>query len=199
MRREPPPTFAGPDPLDSDADWPAYEALVREHYGKLCASAARYVGPGAPAEDVVQDVLLRVWTHRHRLGDVDLLGYLMQSIHNTAISTIRRDRSDVARGERLAVELTPTSAVKADAAEREEIARAVTAAIDALPERCRLIFLLHRDGELTYREIAERLGLSIKTVETQMGRALKALRERLAPLLCVSLYVLDAASKRLLG
>jgi RNA polymerase sigma-70 factor (ECF subfamily) len=189
-----------PDVVGDDADWPAYEALVRDHYGRLCACAARYVGPGAAAEDVVQDVLLRVWRHRQRLGDVNLLAYLVQSIHNAAVSVLRREHTDAARGERLAMEWAAQEApAKADVAERDEIARAVAAAIESLPDRCRLIFLLHRDTGLTYREIADHLGLSIKTVETQMGRALRTLRERLAPLLCAALCVFDGVTKRLLG
>lgn len=189
-----------PDRRPDDAGWPAYEALVRNYYSRLCACAARYVGAGPAAEDVVQDVLLRVWMHRHELGDVDLLGYLIQSVRNAAISMWRRNRADAARGERVAADLALRGTTpKADVAERDEIAQAVAAAIDALPERCRLIFLLHRDGELTYREIADRLDLSIKTVETQMGRALKSLRERLSPLLCASLCFLGDVTRRLVG
>lgn len=196
MQYNPPSSSSADSP---SGDWPAYETLVREHYARLCAAAARFVGPGAPAEDVVHDVLLRVWTRRHQLGDVDLLAYLIQSIHNTAMSVLRRRRTETVRGGQLAAELADRPAPARDAAERDEIATAVTAAIDSLPERCRLIFLLHRDTGLSYRDIASQLGLSIKTVETQMGRALKTLRERLAPLLGVTLCVLDGAVKRLLG
>ncbi|HJU73447.1 MAG TPA: sigma-70 family RNA polymerase sigma factor, partial [Gemmatimonadaceae bacterium] len=60
-----------------------------------------------------------------------------------------------------------------------ELAAAVRAAVDRLPPRCREVFMLSRDSGLTYGEIAKALGISIKTVETQMGRALKALRESL--------------------
>jgi len=200
MSPERPSSTTPSDALHADAEWPAYEALVRDHYARLCACAARYVGGGAAAEDVVQEVLLRIWTQRERLGDVQLLGYIIQSIHNASMSVLRRARAETARGERLTVELDNQNRTdRLDVAERDEIAQAVIAAIDALPARCRLIFLLHRDGNLTYREIADRLGLSVKTVETQMGRALRTLRERLAPLLCASLCVVEALRSRFLG
>lgn len=189
-----------PETQPGFADWPAFEALVREQYGRLCACAYRYVGSSAAAEDVVHDVLLRAWMQRERLGDVDLLSYLLQSVRNGAISSLRKRRAEGARDERLTAELSARAPASVDETEHAQIVQAVTAAIEALPERCRLIFLLHRDGGLTYREIADRLDLSVKTVETQMGRALRVLRQRLAPFLSVSLALLGGGVvKRLLG
>lgn len=164
-------------------EWPAFERLVQEQYGRLCACAFRYVGSASEAEDIVHDVLLRVWMQRARLTDVDLVTYLIQSVRNGAFSALRRRRSERTRDARVAGDRDPVRLQGADPAERAQIAESVTAAIAGLPERCQLIYLLHRDGGLTYPEIAQRLDLSVKTVETQMGRALKSLRLRLAPLL----------------
>jgi RNA polymerase sigma-70 factor, ECF subfamily len=160
--------------------WAAFEIVVRQHYGRLCACAYRYVRSRAAAEDVVHDVLLRTWMLRGRLAGVDLLSYLLQSVRNGAISALRKRRAEGARDQHLSWEAPARTATSSDVVERAELAEAVTAAIDELPDRCRLIFLLHRDADLSYREIAARLDLSVKTVETQMGRALKALRKRLA-------------------
>ena len=67
-----------------------------------------------------------------------------------------------------------------DDASTDEVTRAVNRAVDKLPPRCREIFLMSREGGMTYAEIAHSLGISIKTVETQMGRALRSLRLSLA-------------------
>jgi RNA polymerase sigma-70 factor (ECF subfamily) len=69
--------------------------------------------------------------------------------------------------------------IASDALAYEELRDHLTAAIQSLPLQCRLIFTMSREQDLTYREISEKLGLSIKTVETQMGRALKHIRREL--------------------
>ena len=90
----------------------------------------------------------------------------------------------------------PMSRHAADAASEVELAdlrRAVARAIDALPERCRLIFTMSREQDLSYAEIARILDISVKTVETQMGRALKALRARLVGYLPIALALASAS------
>jgi RNA polymerase sigma-70 factor (ECF subfamily) len=75
--------------------------------------------------------------------------------------------------------------------EAADLATALARGIDQLPERCRLIFTMSREQDLSYAEIARILGISVKTVETQMGRALKALRSRLAGYLALALTVVS--------
>jgi RNA polymerase sigma-70 factor (ECF subfamily) len=76
----------------------------------------------------------------------------------------------------------PQSAAADERLLREEAERLIQAAVDRLPDRCRLIFILSREQKLTYAQIAEVAGVSIKTVETQMGRALRSLRNALTGL-----------------
>jgi RNA polymerase sigma-70 factor (ECF subfamily) len=155
-----------------------FEALFRAHYEGLVRFATRLVGSQMEPEELVQDVMLKVWERRASLamGD-ELKAYLYRATRNHALNLIRRRRL-----ERLWRSMLPSEepAVEAEG-DREagvsaEAEREVRAAIDALPDRCREIFLLSREQGLTYSAIAQTLGISVKTVETQMGRALKSLR-----------------------
>jgi RNA polymerase sigma-70 factor (ECF subfamily) len=131
------------------------------------------------AEDIVQDVFLRLWERGAHFAFDDPLPYLYQAARNAATSAARK--KDVRARWQVALRAesdSGSSTVEIDLEERE-LDAAVAAAIDSLPERCREIFTMHRQQDLTYPEIARVLGISVKTVETQMGRALKALRSRL--------------------
>lgn len=169
-----------------DAAVAAFSAVVRTHYAALAGVAHRLVRSQAIAEELVQEVLLATWVRRDALGDDPLEAYLFRGVRNRALNHLRGERVR-ARWEtqELAVHggLEPWVPASADAAVVEgEQGAAVRAAVDALPPRMREVFLLSRERGLSYAEIAETLAVSIKTVETQMGRALRTLRARLATL-----------------
>ena len=169
---------------DSDADVRAViERLFRSHYAGLVAFAARVTGNTGEAEDLVQDVFLGLWRRRGELpGDDAIRPYLYRAVHNRALNVVRNRRAADALAEREMIEAqreSHTSVAEADL-EAEELARLVQSAIARLSERCRMVFLLSRENGLSYAEIAATLGISVKTVETQMGRALRFLRAELA-------------------
>jgi RNA polymerase sigma-70 factor (family 1) len=160
----------------------AFDTLVRSHYGRLCNFVYRFVGSREVAEDIVQDVFVRLWENREAFDITDPLPYLYQSVRNRAVShqrqTVVRERW---REQALSVAQERHAASSAASeVEAGEVADAVARAVEALPERCRLVFTMSREQDLSYAEIARLLGISVKTVETQMGRALKSLRARLA-------------------
>ena len=155
-------------------DEAAFEALFRAFAPGLCAFLGRYVQSRAVAEDLVQDLFLTLWNKREELeitGTVDT--YLFGAARNRALNHLRHER--VADRFRTTVLERATPQALSNEVEILELLE-VQEAVDTLPARCRLIFTLHHHQGLTYQEIAHSLGLSIKTVETQMGRALKALR-----------------------
>ncbi|HUF51643.1 MAG TPA: RNA polymerase sigma-70 factor [Longimicrobiales bacterium] len=173
-----------PPDIEPDAgrtgDDAAFERLFRAEYASLVHFAHRYVRDGAAAEDIVQDVFTSLWQkHAHLITAQGVRAYLFRSVRNRALNHLRsgRVRQRVASSIRAAAE-----SVVQPVADGDDVARlraVLHDAVAALPKRRRLIFQLSRDHGLSYAEIAQSLGISIKTVETQMGRALQAMREAL--------------------
>lgn len=159
----------------------AFERLFRAWYPRLADHAFRLVASRDVAEDVVQEVFVAVWRNRASLPEEGrLAAYLHRAVRNRSMNAMRRDRTAQAWVARQgAPEEVP--AVAELRLEQADLRRALRDALAALSPRAREVFLLSRDGGLTYPAIAETLGISVKTVEMLMGRALKTLRERLAP------------------
>ena len=158
-----------------------FERIFRSNYPALVGFGARFTGSVAASEEVVQEVFLALWRQRETMPPAEKVRpYLYRAVHNRALNVMRHERVVRAREGQMA---EPSFAPSSDEALLSaETARLVRAAVDKLPERCRLIFTLSREQKLTYAEIAQVAGVSIKTVETQMGRALRSLRASLADL-----------------
>jgi RNA polymerase sigma-70 factor (family 1) len=159
----------------------AFETLFHAYYAPLCSFAYRYLGARDLAEEIVQEVFLSIWERRES-WDVrtSVRSYLLTSVRNAALSYLRHER--VVRRRQAEVRDSHESVAaspEACALEAETVV-AVRQAIARLPDRCRLVFTLHREQGLTYTEVAEALGISPRTVEVQIGRALKSLRKALA-------------------
>jgi len=168
--------------VDPDLIW--FEALFRAYFSPMCAVAFGITGTRDAAEDLTQDVLARVWTDRARWQryGTGIEATLIQSVKNQALSWLRHQR--VVSEHAVRPVEAPLSAIHADPlrrAEEAELAIAYRAAIKKLPPRRREIFVLSREHGLTYKEIALRLEVSVKTVEIQMSHALRQMRDELNP------------------
>lgn len=162
-------------------DRDAFDAIFRAYYPSLVGVAERIVGERAVAEEVAQDVMLELWRLRETAAaDDSARAYLFRAARNRALNHVRHERMKV-RTAPFAAGETVTQAEAPRRLAEEEIDAAVREAVAGLPERCREVFELSRGHGLRYAEIAETLGISVKTVEAQMGKALRLLRERLAP------------------
>ncbi len=162
-------------------DRTAFEALFRLHYRALCAFAMGYLKDADQAEDLVQDLFFRLWLDRGKVTiTTSAKAYLYASVRNRCLNAVKAgSRLRVLNEE---VHDRPQDDDRTEDEHTERIAR-VQAAVEALPEERRKVFKLSRYEGLKYHEIAERLGISVKTVENQMGSALKTLRTELKDLM----------------
>lgn len=162
-------------------DEAAFDSIFREWYPSLVRSAESIVRSRAVAEEVVQDVMLELWRRRESLAkDSSPQAYLFQSTRNRALNHIRHERVEQ-KSEPELIRQTEMSASAHSQLVEEEIEAALKTAVSELPDRCREVFELSRTHGLKYAEIAITLGISVKTVEAQMGKALRTLRVKLAP------------------
>jgi RNA polymerase sigma-70 factor, ECF subfamily len=162
-------------------DQAAFDAIFRAYYAQLVFAAREMLRSEAAAEDIVQDIMLVLWRRRESLVVEDSLkGYLYRSTRNRALNALRHEKVKD-RSEPGVVASMPPPPSAGRAVEETEIDAAVQAAVNELPERCREVFVLSRVHNLRYSEIASTMGISVKTVEAQMGKALRLLRERLKP------------------
>jgi len=157
----------------------AFAAVFTRYHVELFRLALRYVRLPALAEDIVQDVLLYLWERRRELViTTSLKSYLLAAVKHRALDYLKSQYARQVYESDLPEDLP--AAARADAPLQEkQLVAAIQQAIAALPEKCRLIYTLSRSAELSYQEIASQLGLSVKTVEAQMGIALRKLRGRL--------------------
>jgi RNA polymerase sigma-70 factor, ECF subfamily len=161
-------------------DQSAFDIIFRTHYARLVGFTQSILRERALAEEVVQDLMLELWRRRESVElQESIRTYLFQGARNRALNHIRHARVE----ERAEPYMREDEAVdpRADADVVEgEIEDAVRAAVGGLPARCREVFELSRVHGLRYSEIAATMGISVKTVETQMGKALQILRGKLA-------------------
>lgn len=159
--------------------------LFTLYYQPLCIYAMRVVNYREIAEEVVSDVYMKLWKNREQITvHTSFEAYLYRSVRNQALDYLKLKTYRPQKNEPLeAVDRSTAYAdyhTPSDELCFNELFDEVESLVNQLPRQCQLIFRLNRENGLRYREIAEHLQISIKTVETQMGRALKLLRKRLS-------------------
>lgn len=161
-------------------DITAFEMLFRTYYQPLCNYAYTFVQNRDEAEEIVQSTFLSVWEKRENLEiRTAVKPYLYAMVRNACLNVLKHEKI---KQQHAAVELA-VAEKSVESVTRTVMASELEAkiyeAMEKLPQQCRLIFKLSRFEELKYSEIAEQLDLSVKTVENQMGKALKIMREQL--------------------
>jgi RNA polymerase sigma-70 factor (ECF subfamily) len=160
-------------------DEQAFATVFRRYHVELFRFALKYVQLQPLAEDLVQDVLLYLWERRRELAiTTSLKAYLYAAVKHRALDYLKSQYAKHVHESDLPEHLA-TSAQADTPLQVQQLADAIRQAVDELPEKCRLIYMLSRTAELSYQEIATQLDLSVKTVEAQMGIALRKLRIRL--------------------
>ncbi|MDA8692627.1 RNA polymerase sigma-70 factor [Saprospiraceae bacterium] len=152
------------------------ELIFSQYYEVMCRTAIRITKDRTLAEDIVQEVFYELFKKREQLKIVSLLGYLKRAVYNRSINKVK-GRKDHVDADEMAYELTDNLNNSQDDMEYDELETFINGVIDSLPEKCRLVFVLNRFEQLSYKEVAAKLEISVKTVENQMSKALKILRK----------------------
>jgi RNA polymerase sigma-70 factor (family 1) len=154
-----------------------YQETFYKYYEPLCKYAFTIVKEPHSCEDIVQETFLRVWEKKQNLiGSEELTWYLYTAIRNNCLSFLDK-RQKTVLGDFNGREIIETPGERPVAGTNEtDYDTLLKKALENLPPKCREVFVLSRVSNLTYKQISESLGISIKTVENQMGKALKILR-----------------------
>jgi len=162
------------DPFDDQN----FNRVFRQYYTPLCRYAMNFVNEMEIAEDIVQDQFVYIWERNLDFSDTAAIGsYLFKAVKNRSINYIQSQAKN--RNESLDAVSEDISFSKFESAdkdiEQKEIQTLIQQALQSLPAKCRNIFILKRFGELSNKEIAEKLEISVKTVEAQITIAFKKL------------------------
>ncbi len=169
----------------------SFEMLFKTHYAPLCRFALGYLGDKDEAEEVVQGMFLGFWEKRISIQiESSLKAYLYRSVRNACLNELKRQKIRSHHASSVLKEGEPQDQSSDRLALKKELESRIEEAIRSLPSQCGLIFRMSRFEELKYQEIADQLGISIKTVENQMGKALKIMREQLRDYLPMILVLL---------
>ena len=155
------------------------ELIFKQYYEVLCRTAVRITKEQNLAEDIVQEVLFELYKKREQVKIESLIGYLKRSVYNRSLNKVKASR-DFVDSDEVSYELSDNDINSQETLEYQELESFIHSVIDGLPEKCRLVFVLNRFEQLSYKEVADKLDISVKTVENQMSKALRILRAELA-------------------
>ena len=166
----------------AQGDKRALQQLFDDHYVALCRTSLRLVHRSEIAEELVQDVFIYLWEKRASLRITSSLSaYLYRAVRNRSLNHLKSRAAQYDWAAAIEDHPPPVADAPTEDLHVAELEEALELALQKLPQKCRLVFSLSRYEELTYREIAEQLKVSVKTVEYYMGQALKLIRQYLAP------------------
>ena len=162
-------------------DHAGFEILFKSHFSGLCFFAQKYVKDFETAKEIVQDAFMSLWEKRGTIDmDRPVKSYLTMVIFNKCSNHLRNSRKFDPYILNIENLLEVPEYDGADTMIHDELRKKIDAAIDELPEKCREVFILNRYENLKYQQIADKLQISVKTVESQMSKALQHMRVRLA-------------------
>lgn len=158
-----------------------FDAFFNELYPPLVIFAQKYIVNIHECEGIVQDVFVKYW---HNVQDskkakIDQKAYLYRSVYNKCIDKIRHNSVEQKRIKGYLNSQDEYTDIK-DLIAESELKLKIEKSINKLPNQCRKIFLMSREGELTYKQIAQELDISVKTVEAHIGKALRHIRKQLS-------------------
>lgn len=156
----------------------AIELIFNEHYAYLCRVCNNMIRDGEQSEDIVQEVFHDFWKKRNSIDiNTSVRAYLKRAVVNKTLNYIRDKKFKYQEEVDDHQDIFSSQPTILEQMDLEVLEEKIGNAIDALPERCRIIFTMSRFEEMSYKEIAGNLDISIKTVENQISKALRLLRK----------------------
>lgn len=165
-----------------NGDEKALRSIFDRHYPLLLGDLYRLIPDESTCQDLAQEVFVELWRKRAEIDiRLSLRAYLRRAAINRALNHIKSQRRYVLdTNDELAHQVADTSGADLAQQDRQEtLEAALHQAVETLPEKCRLVFSLSRFEQLSHRQIADQLGISVKTIENQITKAIKLLRQAL--------------------
>ena len=160
----------------------AFRFFFEKYYSDLCNMVNLYLRDPVMSEEIVQDIFMYLWEKKESIKiESSLKSYLLRASKNRSLNYIRNEKTKLEIYSKLNNSDHGTIEMPDTVLDSNQLREVINAAIDSLPERCREVYILGKEKSMSYKEISEELGISVKTVEVQMGKALKKLREQLRP------------------
>lgn len=157
-----------------------FQNIFHKYYEWLCNYVIKLSGDPALADDIVQEVFIRFWEMREELEiHSSVKYYLLKTCHNQFLQHIRKNKREVNLLEEIKWETLKNLQVE-NKEEQSKKLRLLHSVLDELPPRCKEAFLLSKYNKLKYKEIAEEMGISVKTVEIHVSKALSVLRKSIS-------------------
>lgn len=167
-----------------------FEDVFKTHFKKLHAYAYTILKDEDEAEEIVQNVFYKLWEKKEKIHELESVNaYLYRAVYNDCLNFLKHEK---VKASHRSFAVHNNSEMDNSGTEKKtlELERRISIALGELPEQCRTIFQMSRFEELKYREIADKMGLSIKTVENQMGKALRLMRTKLADYMPLIIWTL---------
>jgi len=170
----------------------AFELVFKAHFKALHAYASTFVKDRDTAEDMVQVTFVKLWEKSTDLKiHSSVTAYLYRSVYHECLNYLKHQKVKATHETHARHTQEQHTGDASEQVQLQELENHLSKALAALPEGCRTIFQMSRFESLKYQEIADKLGISVKTVENQMGKALKILRMKLTDYLPVLLLILS--------
>ncbi len=174
-----------------DGNESVFERVFKEYFKRLHAYAYTFLKDEPMAEEIVQNVFCRIWEKKDQLNSSgSLKAYLYRAVHNESLNYLKHHKVKAEYEQYYTDRMSNGYEHTEKKIMVAELEKHIGKALSELPPRCRIIFQLSRFEQLKYQQIADHMGISVKTVENQMGKALKLLRLKLVEFLPLLLLLL---------
>jgi RNA polymerase sigma-70 factor, ECF subfamily len=168
-----------------------YEEMFRTYFSSLCYFARKYIADFDTCKEIVHTVFVNIWEKRDEFDfDKPVKSYLFTAVYNRCMNHIRDQKKFVNDESEDLTLIQDGSSIQSDVMQAAELETRIWRVINSLPQACRKIFILNRFDGKKYAEIASELNISVKTVETQMSKALKILRDHLIDYIHSLIFIL---------